>query len=97
MAENKKSEKKKFLKTREGIKKFNMELRSQLKTALMAAFGFLIALVWRDLITAFVDNISKRAPVQGQLIGAIIVTVISVAGILVITKLLTSKEELEKK
>lgn len=97
MAEDKKTEKKKFLKTREGIRKFNMELRNQTKTAIMAAFGFLIALVWKDVITGFVDNISKRAPVQGQLISAVIVTVISVLGIMLITKILTPKEELEKK
>lgn len=84
-------------KTREKLKKFNSELREQMKTAIMAAFGFLIALVWKDVITGFVDSISSKAPVQGQLISALLVTIISVLGIMIITKLLTPKEEPDKK
>ncbi len=89
--------KSKFNSAKERLKKFNIEMKSQMKTAIMAAFGFLIALVWKDVITGFVDNISKRAPVQGQLVSAFIVTIISVLGIMLITKILTTKEELEKK
>lgn len=84
-------------KTKERIKKFRSELREQMKTAIMAAFGLLIALVWKDVITSFVDSISQRAPVQGQLISAFLVTIICVIGIMIITKILTPKEELDKK
>jgi hypothetical protein len=90
---SKKSEENKIEKAKEKIRKFNLELKSQMKTAIMAAFGFLIALVWKDVITGFVDSISERSPVQGQLVSAFIVTMISVLGIMVITKLLSTDEE----
>lgn len=75
---------------KEKLKKFNLELKKEMKTAIMAAFGFLIALVWKDVITGFVDGISSKSPVQGQLVSAFIVTIISVFGIMLITRILTT-------
>lgn len=67
--------------------KFQKEFRTSLVTAITAAFGFLIALVWRDVITEYVNLATKISPIQGQLISALIVTLIGVIGILIISKL----------
>ncbi|MFH1503699.1 MAG: DUF5654 family protein [Candidatus Diapherotrites archaeon] len=80
-------------KAKEHVKKFNYELKKATNTAIMAAFGFLIALVWKDVITEFVNNISQKSPVQGKLFSALIVTLICVVGILIITKFLSVKEK----
>ena len=77
-------------------KEFNREFKKAVNTAIMAAFGFLIALVWKDVITGFVDKISSKSPVQGQLISALVVTIICVFGIIILTKLFSEKED-EKK
>lgn len=77
---------------KEHAKKFNRELKKALNTAFLAAFGFLIALVWRDLIQSWVDKISETSPVQGQLVSALIVTVICVLGILIVTRFLKISE-----
>lgn len=70
---------------------FKKEVKKSLLTAIVAAFSFLIALSWRDLITEYVNLITKVSPIQGQLISAIIVTFISVLGIIIVTRFL--KEE----
>jgi ABC-type uncharacterized transport system YnjBCD permease subunit len=56
-------------------------------TAIVAAFGFLIALTWRDVITAWITKFSELSPVKGNLITAIIITIISVIGILIISRI----------
>lgn len=73
-------------------KKFNCELKKAMNTAIVAAFGFLMALVWRDVITEYVDKISAVSPVKGKLISALIVTFVSVIGILVISRLFSVEE-----
>ncbi len=77
---------------REKAKRFNREVKKALYTASLAAFGFLIALVWRDVIQSWVDKISATSPLQGQLVSALIVTIICVVGILVVTKFLKINE-----
>lgn len=77
---------------RKKIKKFNKELRKSIHTAIVAAFGFLIALVWRDLIVEYTTNLTKISPIQGRLITAIIITILSVIGILIITKITKVKK-----
>ena len=72
-------------------KRFNSELKKALFTALIAAFGFLIALVWRDVIQEYVDTLVSMSPVQGKLVSAAIVTIIAVIGILIVTRLLDEK------
>jgi len=79
-------------KTKEKVKKFNREVKKALYTAFLAAFGFLIALVWRDVIQSWVEKISSTSPLQGQLVSALIVTIICVLGILIVTKFLQVKE-----
>lgn len=85
----KKTQKKNSLKskTTEKIKAFRREFRKSLTTGIVAAFGLLIALVWKDVITEFVDSITTKSPIQGKLISAIIVTLICVLGILIISKM----------
>ena len=61
----------------------------------MAAFGFLIALVWKDVITEWVNNLSSKSPVQG-LISALMTTLICVVGIMIVTKLFGDKENAGK-
>ena len=75
------------LRTKESAKKFKRELKKSINTAIVAAFSFLIALAWRDVITGYVNKISELSPVKGQLISAIIITIICVIGILIITKI----------
>ena len=77
---------------KEEVKKFKGELKKALYTAFIAAFGFLIALVWRDLIQSWVNKISATSPITGQLVSALIITVVCVIGILIVTKYLKEKE-----
>ncbi len=79
-------------KAKEKAKKLHKEVKKALYTALLAAFGFLIALVWRDVIQSWVEKISATSPVQGQLVSALIVTIICVIGILIVTKFLKIEE-----
>ncbi|HUW44067.1 MAG TPA: DUF5654 family protein [Bacillota bacterium] len=74
------------------VKKFKSELKRALYTAFLAAFGFLIALVWRDLIQSWVNKISVASPITGQLVSALMITVICVIGILIVTKYLKETE-----
>lgn len=80
------------LKARESAKRFTKELKKAVNTAMMAAFGFLTALVWKDVITSYVESISKASPIQGQLFTALLVTIICVIGILITTRLTRIKE-----
>lgn len=80
------------LKVKAAAKKFNQEFRKSISTAIVAAFGFLIALSWRDVITGYVNAVEEISPVKGNLISAGIVTIISVLGILIFTKIFSEKE-----
>ena len=73
-------------------KKLNNKLKESLNTAIVAAFGFLIALVWKDVITEYVNTLVSYSPVQGKLFSALIITIIGVIGILIMTSLLSKKE-----
>lgn len=73
-------------------KKFKLETSNAMNTAMIAAFGFLIALVWRDVITEAVNKVAEQSPVGGALISAAIVTLISVLGIIIVTKFFPKKE-----
>lgn len=77
--------------TKASAKKFKREIKKSISTAIVAAFGFLIALSWRDVIKEYVNKLSSISPIQGNLISAIIVTIISIIGILAITKFLSEE------
>ena len=81
------------LKAKASAKKFNLEIKKAVNTAIVAAFGFLIALTWRDVITEYLNELTALNPVQGKLISAIIITLVSVVGILIVTRLFSVKEE----
>ena len=74
-------------KAKASAKKLKKETQKAIVTAITAAFGFLIALAWRDVIAEYVSTLSKISPIQGNLITALIVTLIAVIGILIISKL----------
>ena len=76
-------------------RRLKIDMKKALSTAILAAFGFLMALVWRDVITEWVNKISETSPVQGKLISALIVTFICVMGILIFTRLLEDKNKTE--
>ncbi|MCK4647823.1 hypothetical protein KAT24_02750 [Candidatus Pacearchaeota archaeon] len=80
------------LKAKATAKKLKLELKKSINTAIAAAFGFLIALSWRDVITGYVSKIENLSPLKGGLISAIIITVISVIGILIVTKIFAVNE-----
>jgi len=73
-------------------KEFNREMKKAINTAIVAAFGFLIALVWKEVITEYVKTITIISPVQGKLAEAIIITIMAVLGIIIITKIFAEKE-----
>ncbi|MBU0958241.1 MAG: hypothetical protein KKF56_05540 [Nanoarchaeota archaeon] len=78
-------------------KKVNTEFRKGMLTAVVAAFGFLIALVWKDVIVTFVDKIVGEGIFSGLLIKAVIVTLIAVVGIMIANWAFKQKEEKEEK
>lgn len=80
------------LSAKEKSLKFRGELKKSMNTAIVAAFGFLIALSWRGVITDFIESIESFSPIQGKLIEALIVTLVGVIGIMITTSLLSDKE-----
>ena len=79
-------------KLKETAKEFNRELRKAVNTAIVAAFGFLIALAWRDVISEYITELTTLSPVQGKLFSAIIITLVGVLGILIVTKIFSVSE-----
>ena len=71
---------------RESAKRFNSELKKSISTAIVAAFGLLTALAWKDVITELISEVTSVSPVQSLIINALIITVISVIVIMVITR-----------
>lgn len=88
---------KKVEKIGKSISTFRKEFRKSTSTAIVAGFGFLIALSWKDLITEYVNLISSYSPIQGQLISTVVVTAISVLGILITSKIFSDKAKEEEK
>lgn len=73
-------------------KAYLLEMRKALSTAILAAFAFLMALSWREYINeVIIGSVLSFSPVQGKLISALVVTVISVLGILLVTRFLAIK------
>lgn len=73
--------------------RFKNELKNSIRTAILAAFSFLIALQWRELITEFIKKISSESPLQGTFFTTIIITLLSVVGIVVTSEILSVKKE----
>lgn len=78
-------------KVRPKIEEIKYETKNRLVTALVAAFAFLIALAWRDLIKEIVDKIVSKFVINGHgyissIITAIIITFVCVIGIIIVSK-----------
>jgi len=71
--------------------KVKHEMKKAILTAVVAAFGFLMALAWRDAITEYVNTLVSISPVQGKVVSAGIVTIIAVLGIMLFTRFLDEK------
>ena len=77
--------------TKARFSKFHGDVRKSILTAVVAAFSFLIALSWKELISEWVGLLTVMSPVQGKIVEAGIITVIAVVGILVVTHFLGDK------
>jgi ABC-type multidrug transport system fused ATPase/permease subunit len=64
---------------------FKREFGKTFATGIIAAFGLIVALAWRDVINEYLLT-TILGPVQGKIISAIIVTVIAAIVILIISK-----------
>ena len=73
-------------------KKFKNEFKKSTNTALVAAFGLIMAFAWKDVLAEYLNSIVQISPLQGKLISALIITFVSVAGIFIVTKFLSVKE-----
>lgn len=87
-------------KTTEKARRFALEFKKQTTTAIMTAFGLIIALVWKDVILKFLENITKpgiieKYPYLPELYSAIIITAISVIGIIILSRWSQSPQKQE--
>ncbi|MBU0894741.1 MAG: hypothetical protein KKF48_00570 [Nanoarchaeota archaeon] len=80
------------LKAKVSTQNFKREMKKAMNTAIVAAFGFVIALVWKDVITEWVSTITGASPVHGKIIEAILVTIIAVIGIIIVTRIFSEKK-----
>lgn len=67
------------------------EFKHHTATAIIAAFGFLIALVWKDLIVKIMENVTsahllEQYPYLSLLFSAFVVTIFSVFGIIIVSR-----------
>ncbi|VVB79164.1 Uncharacterised protein [uncultured archaeon] len=60
------------------------EFKKQVSGAIIAAFGLIIALSWKDVITEWVNKLNVAG--YGLLASAVVMTLVSVVGILIISK-----------
>lgn len=72
-------------------KEFQEKIKSNIATAIAAAFGFIIALYWKDIIVELVDKAIIAMNLKGgemflRILGALIATVICVVGIYLVSK-----------
>lgn len=69
----------------------NEEFKKQASGAIITAFGLVIALAWKDLVTSLIPSIAApgliaKYPYLAQLYTAIIITVFAVVGIMLISR-----------
>ncbi len=77
--------------TKESAAKFKKEFRSELVIAITAAFGFLIALSWRNPIQKTIDIIIRNLGLTGQAIyieylSALVITLLAVLVLMLVSK-----------
>lgn len=66
------------------------QFRGHVSTAFLAAFGFILALVWRDLIVKLIKesthvSILEQYPYIAELYTAILVTIVAITGIIFVS------------
>lgn len=76
---------------------FRQEYRKQVAGAIITAFGLVIALAWKDLITAFVSKITPlgiiaKYPYIALLYSAVILTAVAIIGIMLVNRWAKPKE-----
>lgn len=81
---------------KEVISELRRQFNNSVNTAIIAAFGLLMALSWNSLITQYINKIFLYSPLKSQLISTLIITFISVLGIFITTKIFSPKKEEEK-
>lgn len=93
MALTPEEKKEKLQKAKERVKAHSQAIKSEFKkqttTAIMAAFGLIIAFAWKDVVTSLVGKLNISGNATGALsltVSALILTAISVIGILLISK-----------
>ncbi|MAG25065.1 hypothetical protein CMI47_05740 [Candidatus Pacearchaeota archaeon] len=74
------------------------QFRDHASTALIAAFGFLIALAWRDLLSKVIkENIAistlEKVPYIAELWSAFIITLVAILGIALVSRWANKKEK----
>lgn len=80
-------------KTKGRAKKFNMKVKKVVGSSLVAAFGLVTGLAWKEVIEVYLKLIVSDE--QSKLISAIIITIISVICIVIITKITQDSEEIK--
>jgi hypothetical protein len=80
---------------------FGSEFKKHASTALIAAFGLVMALSWQTVIKKYVENLPKSGvlldhPYLADLYTAIIITIIAVIGIALISRWAKKPEEVKK-
>ncbi len=74
-----------------------MELKNDVSVPIVASFGFIIALVWRDAIKGAIDEFLLRSGMMERaylynFVSAIIVTIIVIIIMIVVTRISRSKK-----
>ena len=77
---------------------FQLEFRKHILTAVSAAFGFLIALSWREPISDLVNLIIEKLGVGGtfvyyKFLSAIVVTILAVLVLMIVSKFGIEKKD----
>ena len=86
---------------KEKIQEFRKEFRNQSVIAIIAAFGFLIALSWRDFISDSINSLVTALGVSEKLylyklLSAVFITLIAILGIMIVSKLKIEGETKDK-
>ena len=76
------------------MKNLIMEIKKQTLTLMIAAFGFVAALMWKDAIKAWLLPLYENADgAMGLTVAAVVVTIVVVIVTIVLAKFLGDKEE----
>lgn len=75
-----------------------MEIKNDISVPIVASFGFIIALIWRDAIKGAIDEFLVRAGLADKayiynFVSAIIVTIIVIAIMISVTRFSRRKKE----